>query len=80
MSSACLGITAPKEIAMPQKQDRWYTTEGESLHVFNAPDPSRATGCSQTSIADLPYYRQHFRLRKVPAEFLAAWATAAAAS
>lgn len=56
---------------MPQKQDRWYTTEGESLRVFNAPDPSRATGCSQTSIADLPYYRQQFRLRKVPAELLA---------
>lgn len=64
---------------MPQKQERWYVTEGESLHVFNAPDPSRATGCSQTSIADLPFYRQQFRLRKVPAEFLAAGAAEAAA-
>lgn len=56
---------------MTQKQDRWYTVEGDALHVFNAADPGRATGCSTTSIADLPYYRQQFRLRKVPAEFLA---------
>lgn len=61
----------PQEILVPQKQDRWYVADGDALHVFNAADPRRATGCSTTSIADLTYYRQQFRLRKVPAEFLA---------
>lgn len=50
---------------MAQKQDRWYEIDGDVLHVFNAPDPKQATGSSHTSVADLPYYRNNFRLRKV---------------
>lgn len=49
---------------MTQIEDRWYIVSGSSLHVFNAPDPRMASGSSHTSVADLPYYRNQFRLRK----------------
>lgn len=47
------------------KEDRWYERDGEELRVFNSPDPSRASACSITGIADLPFYRRNFRLREV---------------
>lgn len=50
---------------MRQKQDRWYEIIGDTLHVYDTPDPRRATGSSHTSVADWPYYRSQFRLRKV---------------
>lgn len=48
-----------------QKETRWYEVDGETLFVYDHPDPRQAQSLSFTKLSDLAYYRKMFRLRKV---------------
>lgn len=56
---------------MASKETRWFEVHGETLFIYDRPDPLKACSMTFTRLTDLPYYRRHFRLLKVEAAFAA---------
>lgn len=50
---------------MANKECRWFDVQGQTLFIYDSPDPRNACSMSFTRLSDLAYYRRHFKLRKV---------------
>ena len=46
------------------KQQRWYKIDGDAVHIYDHPVPRLARSESIVTQADLPYYRDKFRLER----------------
>ena len=47
------------------KDSCWYEVEGDTLYIYDAPQPKHSKSVSIVGVESFGYYRNNFRLRKV---------------